>query len=125
MTIFTVRWELRRRSRWREAAALADKLSSEPVSLAERVEAREALLRFGRIVEGVGPRDRAAFVRRFVQGLELTEVAAAAGISLATTKRRLARSWARVALLADLDPMLSPYLGGNQPRLRTRSRIGA
>src|SRR6476469_1542878 len=49
------------------------------------------------------------FVRRFMEGLELTEVAAALKLSLATTKRRLARVWSRVLLLVERDPVLVHY----------------
>jgi len=44
-----------------------------------------------------------------MEGLELTEVAAALKLSLATTKRRLARVWARVLLLVERDPVLAHY----------------
>ena len=69
-------------------------------------DAREALARFYKILDRVNATDRAAFVLRFMEGLELTEVAAALKLSLATTKRRLARVWARVLLLVERDPVL-------------------
>ena len=68
-----------------------------------------ALARFYKILDRVNATDRAAFVLRFMEGLELTEVAAALKLSLATTKRRLARVWARVMLLVERDPVLVHY----------------
>jgi hypothetical protein len=45
-----------------------------------------------------------------MEGLGLLEVAAAAGLSLATTKRRLARVWSKVRLLVERDPILCEYI---------------
>ena len=69
----------------------------------------EALTRFYKILDRVNTTDRTAFVLRFMEGLELAEVATALGLSLATTKRRLARVWARVILLVERDPVLVEY----------------
>ena len=60
-------------------------------------------------LDRVNTTDRTAFVLRFMEGLELAEVATALGLSLATTKRRLARVWARVILLVERDPVLVEY----------------
>jgi RNA polymerase sigma-70 factor (ECF subfamily) len=73
-------------------------------------EAREALARFYRILDGLGPKHRAAFVLRHVEGLELVEVASAIGVSLATIKRWLPRIARRVFAQAGGDPLLAPYL---------------
>jgi DNA-directed RNA polymerase specialized sigma24 family protein len=50
--------------------------------------------------------------------MELTEVATVMGISLATTKRNLARAKRRLWVLAERDPILAPYLvdGGEHAR---------
>jgi len=50
-------------------------------------------------------------VLRHLEGLELVEVSRALGISLATTKRRLARAWRRVAVRARRDGALVDYIG--------------
>jgi hypothetical protein len=55
------------------------------------------------------------FTLRRIEGLELNEVAAALGMSLATTKRHLAKVTARVHALAMRDPLLSEYLDGAAP----------
>jgi RNA polymerase sigma-70 factor (ECF subfamily) len=74
------------------------------------LEAREALARFYAILDRLAPRHRTAFVLRHVEGLELTEVAAALDISLATIKRWLPRIARRVFSQAESDPLLAPYL---------------
>jgi RNA polymerase sigma-70 factor, ECF subfamily len=73
-------------------------------------EAREALARFYRILDGLAPKHRSAFVLRHVEGLELVEVAAALEVSLATVKRWLPRIARRVFAQAGSDPLLRPYL---------------
>ena len=50
-------------------------------------------------IDRLRPTDRAVFVLRFMEALALEEVAAALDISLATTKRRLARGWSKIELM--------------------------
>ncbi|WP_437746237.1 sigma-70 family RNA polymerase sigma factor [Sorangium sp. So ce302] len=73
-------------------------------------QGRAALTRLYRILDQVDDRSRALFVLRFIEGLELTEIAAALGCSLATTKRHLARASHRILTAAERDPALSAYL---------------
>jgi RNA polymerase sigma-70 factor (ECF subfamily) len=104
-----MRHELRRRwvRRWVRLSGKTDAAEMEVVT--PDTDAREALARFYKILDRVNATDRSAFVLRFMEGLELTEVAAALKLSLATTKRRLARVWARVLLLVERDPVLVHY----------------
>ena len=73
-------------------------------------EAREALTRFFKILDRLNAVDRTAFTLRFVEELELRDVAAALDLSLATTKRRLTRTWKRLSCLVRNDPALSDLL---------------
>jgi len=54
-------------------------------------------------------RDRQAFVLRFIEAKALIDVASTLRVSLATAKRRIARSSARIAFLAERDPILAAY----------------
>jgi RNA polymerase sigma-70 factor (ECF subfamily) len=74
------------------------------------LEARDALARFHRLLDRLGPQQRTVFVLRHIEGLELTEVAAAAGVSLATVKRWLPRINRRLHAQASRDPVLQTYL---------------
>ncbi len=56
--------------------------------------------------------ERIAFALRFIDGMELTEVAEACDTSLATIKRRLARAGARFEAEARRRPVLEPWLEG-------------
>ena len=109
VTVLTTRHELRRRwvRRWVKLSGKTDAAELEVVT--PDTDAREALTRFYKILDRVNTTDRTAFVLRFMEGLELAEVATALGLSLATTKRRLARVWARVILLVERDPVLVEY----------------
>jgi RNA polymerase sigma-70 factor (ECF subfamily) len=72
--------------------------------------ARQALTRFYAILDRLSARDRAAFMLRFLEGLQLDEVADALGVSISTIKRHLDRIWKRVALLVERSPGLATYL---------------
>jgi RNA polymerase sigma-70 factor, ECF subfamily len=115
VTVLTTRHELRRRwvRRWVRLSKNTDAAETEVVT--PDTDAREALNRFYSILDRVNVNDRTAFALRYMEGLELTEVAAAMGLSLATTKRRLARVWNRVVLLVERDPLLVQYRPKPEP----------
>lgn len=112
ITANTIRYELRRRAarRWLRFG--------EPVGVqgaAADLDSREAIGRLYRILDRLGVDDRTVFVLRFLEGLELAEVSQALGVSLATTKRRVARSWRRVVAGVRHDDALVEYLDGPGP----------
>jgi RNA polymerase sigma-70 factor (ECF subfamily) len=74
------------------------------------MEARQALDRFYQLLDGLNGKHRTAFVLRYVEGLELTDVAEALGVSLATIKRWLPRIAKRVFSQAGRDPILKAYI---------------
>ncbi len=114
ITVLTTRSELRRLwvRRWIRLSSKGDATSKAVVHV--DTDAREALSRFYAVLDRINAQDRTLFVLRFMEGLGLLEVAAASDLSLATTKRRLARVWAKVILLVERDPVLSQYLSGNR-----------
>jgi RNA polymerase sigma-70 factor (ECF subfamily) len=79
-------------------ATLADLADPDagPDVLAELARLDEILLR-------LPAKNRTAWILRYVEGCELTEVAASCGCSLATAKRRVAAAQARVARHFDLS----------------------
>jgi RNA polymerase sigma-70 factor (ECF subfamily) len=106
ITALTARAELRRRRARRWLHLDVDVIAS----VHPDPEARQALVRFYELLDGIGAEDRTAFVLRFMEDMELTEVASALDVSLSTTKRRLARVWKRISLLVQRDPALAHYL---------------
>jgi RNA polymerase sigma-70 factor (ECF subfamily) len=74
---------------------------------------REAVRRLYAILDELSDRDRLAFVLRHSEGHELTETAAALGVSLATVKRMLSRAEAHVHARARQDDLLSAWTEGS------------
>jgi RNA polymerase sigma-70 factor (ECF subfamily) len=113
ITTLTLRHEMRRR--WvRRCMTLGAKqdIDHDPRVVHPNPEARQAVSRFYSILDRIGREERIAFVLRFIEGMELTEVAAALGLSLATAKRRLAHARARLNHHIAKDPGLAAYLSG-------------
>ncbi len=107
ITAHTIRYELRRKAarRWLH---LSD-CSAAPASDAD-FDSREALTRFYGILDRLNSDERTAFVLRFIDGLELVEISQALGVSVATTKRRLAHAWRRVVAHARRDDALAGFV---------------
>jgi RNA polymerase sigma-70 factor (ECF subfamily) len=75
-------------------------------------EAREATSRIYEILAGANAEDRALFVTRYIEKMELAEIATAIGRPLSTTKRRLARAARRISARMSGDPALAEYIAG-------------
>jgi RNA polymerase sigma-70 factor (ECF subfamily) len=75
-------------------------------------EAREATARVYQMLAALSPEDRTLFVARYVEKMELGEIATAVGRPLSTTKRRVARVTRRVAARMSRDPALADYVEG-------------
>lgn len=81
--------------------------ASSPV---EDPRARAAVRRLYSLLDELDDRDRMAFVLRYAEGYELTEVAASLGVSLATAKRSIARAEGFVLNRARTDERLRDYV---------------
>jgi RNA polymerase sigma-70 factor (ECF subfamily) len=88
----------------------AGELPEAPPSMVDDGPARQALWRFQGILETLGTKSRRVFVLRYVEKLELTDVAAQMQISVATAKRHLSRAAATVAAMVKREPALAQYL---------------
>jgi RNA polymerase sigma-70 factor (ECF subfamily) len=113
ITNLTARHELRRRwvRRWISLGDSRD-ASQDQRAAHPDPEARQALARFYGILNKLGSEDRMAFVLRFMEGMELAEVARALDLSLASTKRRISHARARIEHQVGQDPALAEYLLG-------------
>jgi RNA polymerase sigma-70 factor (ECF subfamily) len=110
VTLHNISYELRRR-RVRRWVGLSQTSELPDIRVVENnPESRQALVRFYRILDGVRARDRLAFVLRYVDGMEVAEVAKAMDTSVPTARRCFTRAYQRVALLASRDPFLAEYL---------------
>jgi RNA polymerase sigma-70 factor, ECF subfamily len=72
-------------------------------------EARAVVARLYRVIAAVSADDRALFVTRYVEKLEVGEIAAAMRRPLTTTKRHLARATRRIVARMRRDPALADY----------------
>jgi RNA polymerase sigma-70 factor (ECF subfamily) len=108
------RW-LRRWLRLTEDGTLPERVPDGDVARGREggVEARDAVARYYAILDAVGGQGRSLFVARYIEGLELTEVARAHGLSVSTTQRRLARVAKRIQAMVRRDPLLVEIVGAD------------
>ncbi|MGC4089639.1 MAG: RNA polymerase sigma factor [Polyangiaceae bacterium] len=114
IAVFTTRDWLRARKRKRWLAfwdpEQLEELDGRSTNPSSDADAREALRATYRVLGHLSIEERTAFALRYLDGMELTQIAAACDCSLATTKRRLKRASARFELLAQREPALGPWL---------------
>jgi len=110
LAVFTARGRIRRRRRWRWIRFLApEEVPEVPVS-GPQGETHEAVRATYQVLDSFPEDERMAFTLRFVSEMQLTEVAAACRVSLATIKRRLARAEKRFVEASRAHPALSERL---------------
>ncbi len=119
IAVFVAREHLRhaRRRRWLQFWE-TDKVPV-PAAPAGDHEAADAVRRLYEVLGGLPDDERIAFAFRFIEEMELSEVASACGVSLATIKRTLARAETRFAARARRDAVLRDWLEGS-PRWSDR-----
>jgi RNA polymerase sigma-70 factor (ECF subfamily) len=115
VTVFTARETLRRR-RWRSWLSLGsggedgdEDQVPHPTTL-DALEERELLRKVLAVLDALAVDDRLAFTLRYLEGLELTEVAETLRMSLSTAKRRLKRAETEFRRRAWADPDLRVLL---------------
>jgi RNA polymerase sigma-70 factor (ECF subfamily) len=96
-------WRNRRLQFWRQARTNAvdldeagEWLPSGERSQEQQLLARERLAQVWRAVDGLSERQRTVFLLRFVEELELSEIARSTGLREGTVKAHLSRALARV-----------------------------
>jgi len=109
--------ELRRRRRCRLRLTATGELPELCESVGDKGPDREALWRFEAILGALSAPSRRVFVLRYVEKLELIDVAAAMEISLPTVKRHLARAAGHVAAMVEREPALADYVQGTNPKM--------
>lgn len=101
-----------RRQRWRFIQFLPSDELPEREALLPSAEVSEALRCTYAVLERMSADERVAFALRHVDGMELTAVAEACGVSLATIKRRLTRAQQTFTMLAAEHAPLLEWLAG-------------
>lgn len=98
----------RRLTRWLRFWAPAELHELEAPEVSD--ETLEAYRRTYALLSKLPARERVPFALRFVEGMELTEIAAVCAVSLATVKRRLQGAQKRFARAAANDELLRSWL---------------
>lgn len=115
LATLTARKVLRTRSRhaWLRRFTDGDEEALyEPVTPGPDYEGRVALRAVYKILEGLPTDERIAFALRFIDGMQLMEIAYACGVSIATVKRRVQRAETRFLVAAREQPVLAEWLKG-------------
>jgi RNA polymerase sigma-70 factor (ECF subfamily) len=73
-------------------------------------EKRHAISRLYGMMDRLSDGDRSAYALRFVEGLELNEIARTMKVSLSTVRRSLRRASQRIDELMRTDPVLAAYV---------------
>jgi RNA polymerase sigma-70 factor (ECF subfamily) len=96
-------WRNRRMQFWRQTQTnsvgldeAGEWLSSGERSAEEQLLAKERVRQVGLAVEGLSERQRTVFLLRYVEEMELSEIARAIGLNEGTVKAHLSRALARV-----------------------------
>jgi RNA polymerase sigma-70 factor (ECF subfamily) len=114
IAVFTARTRILRRKRgwwlrllpWNEVPEIACEAGP------PRAEITEALRATYAVLDELPVDERVPFALRFIGGMELTEVAQACAVSLATIKRRLARAEESFTTRARAHPALTEWIEG-------------
>jgi len=103
---------INRRSRWSFIQLLPGFSLPEREAVNASAEVSEALRACYETLERMPTDERVVFALRHIDGMELTAVAAACEVSLATVKRRLSRGQKRFLALAERNDALSDFVRG-------------
>ncbi len=115
IAVFTARGRLRKRTRRLSLWFSDTALTEIPIEGPDH-EIREALACAYRVMDKLPVNERVAFALRFMEGMELTEVAEVCHVSLATIKRRLSSARKRFLSLAGQQQALLEWLERDGPR---------
>jgi RNA polymerase sigma-70 factor (ECF subfamily) len=110
ITLRVVHEEVRRKRRVPWAARQPDRVPGEAVAVTSDAVPKHAFSTLYRLVRRLKPRERDAFVLRFMEGLNSDEVAHVLGVSKPTARRSFLRAHKLVVRWARNDPFLVDYM---------------
>jgi RNA polymerase sigma-70 factor (ECF subfamily) len=114
IAVHRARAEIRRRARSRWFPLFAREQLPEVAAPVSTPEIDEAVRTTYRILSKLSADERIALCLRFIDGMELSEVAAVCDVSLATIKRRLSRARKKFVTIARTHPELADFLGAEE-----------
>jgi RNA polymerase sigma-70 factor, ECF subfamily len=110
ITLRVVHEEVRRKHRVPWAARHSNRVQGDTVAVASDTASKHAFANLYRLVWRLKPRERDAFVLRFMEGMDSDEVAHALGVSKPTARRSFSRAYKLVLQWARHDPFLVDYM---------------
>lgn len=111
VTLRVSREELRRRRKLCERARqVTEPLDNDTQGAAATAIPSHAFNKLHALVRRLRHREQAAFMMRFVQGMEAAEIAGALGVSEPTARRSFSRAHRLVSKWAQRDPFLVDYV---------------
>ncbi|HWO11617.1 MAG TPA: sigma-70 family RNA polymerase sigma factor, partial [Polyangiaceae bacterium] len=114
ISVHCARAELRRRTRSRRVSLFPSSELPQVEAPIAPPELDEAVRATYHVLTRLSADERISFALRFIEGMELEELATACGVSLATAKRRLARARKKFVTIAQTYPSLSDWLAGGE-----------
>jgi RNA polymerase sigma-70 factor (ECF subfamily) len=111
IAVFTARTRIRRRSRWRFVRLLPTFDLPEVPAAYVTTEVSEALRCTYRILDRMPADERIIFALRFVEGMDVADIASSCRVSIVTVRRRLARARARFLAMAREQESLVAWMG--------------
>jgi RNA polymerase sigma-70 factor (ECF subfamily) len=115
IAVHVARAEIRKRKRRRWLAFFAPEELPEPSPESPSDADSDAAHAVMRVLDQLPVDHRIVFALRYIAGMQLDEIAVALEVSLATTKRRLARAQAAFMLRAAERPELRTYIAEDKP----------
>jgi len=111
VTLRVAREEQRKRRKLCERARYAtEPLDNDTLGIAADAIPSHAFSKLNALVRRLRHREQAAFMMRFVQGMEAAEIAGALGVSEPTARRSFSRAHRLVSKWAEHDPFLVDYV---------------
>jgi RNA polymerase sigma-70 factor (ECF subfamily) len=112
IAVFRARAEFRARARRRFFPLFGGDELPEVPSIEAGPELTETVRATYCVLERMAADDRIVFVLRYIERMELSEVAETCQVSIATVKRRIARAQKRFSAIARHYPVLDDWLRG-------------
>jgi RNA polymerase sigma-70 factor (ECF subfamily) len=112
IAVFTARKHIRSKRRLRLISLFGFDSVPEVAINSAPAEITDALRASYAVLERMSADERITFALRYIEGMELTEVAATCSVSLATIKRRLATARQRFLELSQNQPALREWVEG-------------
>jgi RNA polymerase sigma-70 factor (ECF subfamily) len=112
IAVFTAREAIRTRKRGRWLLFFDSNELPEVEANNASPDVRRALAELYHALDALPVDDRLVFTLRYLEEMDLTEVATACQVSLATAKRRLARAEKRFVAISAREPLLASWLEG-------------